>query len=520
MDPIIATFAVLIAAVFGFITNKLPLGFIALAVALALFFTGVLTLPEAFAGFADQTVIFIAAMFVVSESLDATGVTNWLGQRVIARAGSKRTAILLTVGVLVAVLTAFISVNGAVAALLPVVLVLSARTGIASSQLMIPMAFTAHAGSLLLLTGTPVNIIVSEAAADSTGKPFGYFEFALVGIPLVIGTLVIVWMFGKRLLPQRSGSRMPLNLAEHARTLRTQYELDEEPGALLSYDRGTTEVVVAPRSSLIGETFAPGMSTPSGDLVLLAATRAGEPIAAQEFQARAGDVLLLQGAWDDLARHTSDGRVIPVNQPNALRREIPLGKGMKRTLWILAVMILLLATGVVPPAVAALLAAMALVVTKTITPVRAYASISWTTVVLIAGMIPLSTAFFKTGAADLVAQWILQLIGDASPHLALLVLAVMTVIFGQFISNTATVLILVPIAMAISESLALAVEPFMMALTVAGAASFLTPIATPANLMIMKPGGYLFGDYWRIGSILAVFFILIAAFYVPLVWHF
>lgn len=520
MEPVYATLFILAAAVIAFMTNRIPLGVVSIGVALALFFTGVLTLPEALAGFGDQTVIFIAAMFVVSESLDASGVTNWVGQQVIGRAGTKRNILLLVISLLVAGLTALISVNGAVAALLPIVIVIAARTGIQSSQLLIPLAFAAHAGSMLLLTGTPVNIIVSEAAAESGGRPFGYFEFALVGIPLVIGTLVIMLLFGKRLLPNRSGAIMPLNLADYARTLRQQYALSDDTGTLMGIERGITEVVVPPRSSLIGSTFAAGMATPSGDLILLAATRAGESIGEDEFTAQAGDILLLQGTWEDLDRHTSTGRVLPVNRPTTLRREVPLGVGAKRSLVILAIMIVFLATGVVPPAVAALLAAAALVLTKTVTPTRAYQSISWTTVVLIAGMIPLATAFFQTGTAELVADRILEFSGNSSPYTALLILAVLTVIFGQFISNTATVLILVPVAISLAETLNLSVQPFMMALTVAGAASFLTPIATPANLLVMKPGGYRFGDYWKLGLPLAILFVLVAVYYVPLIWPF
>ena len=91
---------------------------------------------------------------------------------------------------------------------------------------------------------------------------------------------------------------------------------------------------------------------------------------------------------------------------------------------------------------------------------------------------------------------------------------------GQLISNTATVLIVAPIAVSVAASLDLSVQPFMMALTVAAAASFLTPIATPVNLMVMEPGGYRFGDYWKLGLPLAVIFLLFAVLYVPLVWPF
>ncbi len=196
--------------------------------------------------------------------------------------------------------------------------------------------------------------------------------------------------------------------------------------------------------------------------------------------------------------------MLAVDSPTQLRRSVPLGTGAKRAMVILAAMVLLLATGLVPPAVAALLAACALVLTRTVTVTQAYHSISWTTVVLIAGMIPLSTAFIETGTADLVAGWLLSLIGDTGPHVALLALVVLTVVLGQLISNTATVLIVAPIAVSVAATLGLSVQPFMMALTVAGAASFLTPIATPANLMVFESGGYRFGDYWKLGLPLAL----------------
>lgn len=520
VDPVVATLLILVLAIAAFVGNRLPLGIVAIGVSLALFFTGVLTLPQALAGFGDPTVIFIAALFVVSESLDASGVTAWAGQKVIGRAGTKRTTLLVVISLLVAGVTALISVNGAVAALLPLVVVVASRAGIPSSQLLMPLAFAAHAGSLLLLTGTPVNIIVSEIAAENGGRAFGFFEFALVGLPLLVGTIAVLLLLGKRLLPERAGALMPVDLVRHARLLRQQYALTLDTGTLLGPVNGVTEVVVAPRSPLIGVRLCPGMTTPSGDLVLLAARRGDEHLKGQEFTVQAGDALLLQGTWDDLTRHTGSPSVLVVDPPAELRRAVPLGAGARRSIVILAIMVVLLATGVVPPAVAALLAACALVLTRAVSVTQAYHSISWTTVVLVAGMIPLSTAFIQTGTADLVAGWLLSLIGSTGPHIALLALCLLTVVLGQLISNTATVLIVAPIAVSVASTLGLSVQPFMMALTVAGAASFLTPIATPANLMVMEPGGYRFGEYWKLGLPLALLFLVVAVAYVPLIWPF
>ncbi|WP_345801442.1 SLC13 family permease [Microbacterium sp. AZCO] len=519
MDPIVATLVILVLAVIAFVTNRVPLGIVAIGVSLALFFTGVLTLTEALAGFGDPTVLFIAGLFVVSEALDATGITAWAGQKVIARAGTKRRTLLLVVGLLVAVVAAVISVNGAVAAMLPLVVVVAARAEIVPSHLLMPLAFAGSAGSMLLLTGTPVNIIVSEFAVTSAGREFGYFEFALVGIPLVIGTVLYLTLFSHRLLPRREGAAMPMDLVRHARILRQQYSLSLETSLLVGPKNGVTEVVVAPRSPLIGEKIFPGMATPTGDLVVLAARR-GETLLKGDIVVQAGDALLMQGRWDDLARHAEDQGVLPVHSPQELRRAVPLGKGAKRTLWVVAGMIVLLATGVVPPAVAALLAACVLVLLRVVRVEQAYQSISWTTIVLIAGMIPLSTAFTKTGAADLLANGLLRLIGDAGPSVALLVLCLLTLVLGQLISNSATVLIVAPIALSLAATLGVSPLPFLMALAVVAAAAFLTPVATPANLMVMEPAGYRFGDYWKLGLPLALFFLVVGVFYVPLIWPF
>jgi Na+/H+ antiporter NhaD/arsenite permease-like protein len=171
--------------------------------------TGVLDLHESLAGFGDPAVIFIASLFVVSAGLDASGVTAWAGQLLIARAGQSRIRLLVLTMTLVALLTALISINGAVAALLPVVVVMAVRIGRSPSQLLMPLAFSAHAGSLLALTGTPVNVLVSEAAADHGLAPFSFFEFAVAGIPLLLGTIAIVVFFGQRLLPDRKGRMIP-----------------------------------------------------------------------------------------------------------------------------------------------------------------------------------------------------------------------------------------------------------------------------------------------------------------------
>jgi di/tricarboxylate transporter len=115
---------------------------------------------------------------------------------------------------------------------------------------------------------------------------------------------------------------------------------------------------------------------------------------------------------------------------------------------------------------------------------------------------------------------LISIVGDAGPYALLAGLFLLTAILGQLISNTATALIVIPIGVAAATQIGMSPRPVLMSIAVAAAAAFLTPIATPTNLMVMEPGGYKFGDYWKLGLPLLIWFFIVATFYVPLVWRF
>jgi di/tricarboxylate transporter len=517
------TFIVLGVVVLVFVANRIPVAVIAMGTSLALWATGVLELDQATAGFGDQTVLFIAAMFVISESLDATGVTAWVGQQVIDRAGEERGRIVVSVGIVCALLTAFITPNASVAALVPVVVVIAVRLGHPTSQLMIPLAFSAHAGSLLALTGSPVSVVVSEAADDAGAGRFGFFEFALAGIPVAIGTIALLVVLGPRLLPLRTPTNTPADLTQLEPEIRRQYRIDGEPAeALFGRRYGVAEVVIPPRSSLIGRRFRRGMTTDSGELDVVAVLRDDKPVDDDGVDLATGDVLLVRGAWPSLSRRIAeDDAVLTVNEPDVVRRQVvPLGLGAKEAIGILVAMVVLLATNAVPPVVAALLAAGAVVLLGIVPIEQAYRSISWTTVILVAGMIPLSTAMRQSGAAEQMAGRLVDLIGDAGPYPLLIGIFVLTAALGQLISNTATALIVIPIALSAAAEMDVAATPVLMSLNVATSAALLTPVATPANLMVMEPGGYRFGDYWKIGLPILAWYFVVAIVWVPIIWRF
>ena len=204
----------------------------------------------------------------------------------------------------------------------------------------------------------------------------------------------------------------------------------------------------------------------------------------------AGDTLLLQGTWEALDKHLDDPDVLVVNSPDLVRRQaVPMGAGAKTAIAVLVAMVVLLATGALPAVVAGLVAACAMIVLGVVTVEQAYRSINWTTVILIGAMIPLSTAMSKSGAANMLADTLVHLVGDAGPYALLAGLFVLTAILGQLISNTATALIIIPIAVAAARDRRLAAPGADERRGRFGGA-FLTPVATPVNLMVMGPGGY------------------------------
>jgi di/tricarboxylate transporter len=584
-----------------FVWNRLPVEVVAVGSALVLYATGVLTLPQALAGFGDPAVIFIAALFVVSESLDSSGVTAWVAQAIVGRSTGGWRRLLVLIMILAAVLTALIGLNGTAAALIPMVVVIALRRALPPSRLLMPLAFAGSAGGLLLLTGSPVNVVISEAAADAGVGAFGFFEFAIVGVPLVIGTVLLILAIGSRVLPDRESDQLPPDLSGLAGTIVRDWGLDrvwhlrvpatsaivgwprisphldlpesmrivtvmdgatgtptsqgtvavgdrltmlgaedeiasfargaglevesersagDVERTLLTKDTGVAEAVIPPRSMLAGETVAPSQVV-DGGLVVLGISRGGADLGGGAVRLREGDVVLVEGSWEALDAASRSHDLLIVNSPELVRRQtVPLGRGSRPALIVLGFMVLLLATGIVPAVVAALVAAVAMVLLRVVTVQQAYRGISWTTVLLVAGMIPMATAVTTSGAGDLVASLIVDAVGDAGPVVFLAAMFAVTVVFGQLISNTATALIMIPIAVSAAEKLDISARPVLMSLCVAAAVAFLTPVSTPANLMVMGPGGYRFGDYWKLGLPLVLLFGVVSVGLVPLVWRF
>ena len=202
---------------------------------MALYFTGVLDASTALSGFGDPVVIFIATLFVVSEGLEASGVTAWAGQMLTQRAGTKRARLLAAVMVLAAVLSAFITPNGAAAALLPVTVVVARKASTSSVEDVDSLGLCRQRRRAADLERQPGQRDRRRGVPSAGGPGFGYFEFAIVGLPLVLCTTLLALVFGNRLLPERVSTTAARRLqrvpGHRRRSLRTRARDLPAPGA-------------------------------------------------------------------------------------------------------------------------------------------------------------------------------------------------------------------------------------------------------------------------------------------------
>ncbi len=322
--------------------------------------------------------------------------------------------------------------------------------------------------------------------------------------------------------PLQAGDELDVHATPEAVTqLLTDHRLDliggrPQPEAVLA------EVLLPPRSRLIGRTIMEVRVRTRYGVNVLSIRRQGAPIDGDlgNTPLQFADMLLIAGTprrIEQLRRETGD--FVVVAQTEAPERRGPLSRRELMALLVLGGMLVLLTTEVVPSAIAVLLAAVALVVTRCVDMAEAYRQINWETVVLIAAILPMATALQKTGGLDvIVAQ--LGSIGAMGPMAMLAALFVITGVMGQLISNTATAALIAPVAMRAAVEMGVSPYPLLMTVAIAASTSFATPVATPANMLVQGPGDYRFLDFVRVGLPLQLLVGLVTMLIVPLLFPF
>jgi di/tricarboxylate transporter len=588
------TLAIIAVAAVLLISERLRPDLTALLVILGLSLTQVLTPDEAFSGFSRPAVITILALFILTNGLERTGITHWVGRQVIRMAGTSERRLIAFLMLTSAGMAAFMNTIAAAAVLLPTTMSIARQARIGPSRLLMPISFGALLGGTTTLL-TTANIIVSSTLSADQLQPFGLFEFLPVGLPLVIsGTLLMIWLTPKILAARDVGG-------EVARMERLRGELAE----IYHLREGTCEVIVDSGSSMSGRTLSEGgwghdlgltvlgiahgarqikapdrdTEVQEGDILLLDGTPTPEQmqsyglslnfesdlistLASEEvplveatlaprselegrslreihfreryglqaialwreglvlqqdvadLRLRFGDAMLLQGERSrvDLLRSNPNFLILEEETGAALGARAFIAVG------IMALSVFLAATNILPLAIATLAGAATMLIIRCITMEEAYRAVEWRAIFLIAGMLPLSIALNRTGAAAYLAEGLYQSIGGISPLGMAAILLGVAILFSVFLSGQTAAVVVAPIAIAAAGPTGADPRALAMAVAIGCSLAFISPFGHPANLLVMGPGGYTFRDYFRLGAPLTILMVVVAILMFHWVW--
>ncbi len=282
---------------------------------------------------------------------------------------------------------------------------------------------------------------------------------------------------------------------------------------------GVMEAVVTVDSPLVDHTPTQLHLAERFQVALLAVSRRGERLThrLRSVRFRPGDVIVLQGDLTHMPEVLGELRALPL-----AARDIRLGRDRRRyvPILVLAAAMLLVALQIVPVAFGFFSAALILILVRSLSLREAYDVIEWPLLILIGALIPVSEAMQTTGATDLIAAWLSGAAGVLPPSGALALILVAAMAVTPFLNNAATVLVMAPIAATFAVDLGYNADPFLIAVALGAACDFLTPIGHQCNTLVMGPGGYRFGDYWRLGLPLSILVLIVGVPLIALVFPF
>ena len=398
MSQITITLLFLLFAIVMFMWEKIPLGLTSMIVCVGLVVTGVLEWQTAFAGFIDSNVILFVSMFIVGGALFETGMANKIGGIVTHFAKTER-QLIVAIMVIVGVMSGFLSNTGTAAILIPVVIGIAAKSGYSRSRLLMPLVFAAAMGGNLTLIGAPGNMI-AQSGMEGIGLKFGFFDYAKVGVPILIVGIIYFAFIGYKFLPNKEGSDEGI------------------------FDESKDFSHVPKWKQYLS-------------LVILLLTLVG-----MIFEEQLGIKLCVIGC----------------------------------------------------------MGALALMITGVISEKDALASIDLKTIFLFGGTLSLAAALEQTGAGELIAEKVIGMLGDnPSPYVLTFVIFMLCCVMTNFMSNTATTALMVPIGISIAQGMGADPSAVLMACVIGGSCAYATPIGMPANTMVVTAGGYTFKDYAKAG---------------------
>jgi di/tricarboxylate transporter len=291
--------------------------------------------------------------------------------------------------------------------------------------------------------------------------------------------------------------------------------------SLHAHELGLAEVALPPESQLPGKTIQELGFRSRHKLNVVGLRRQGQALEGVlvDEKLKASDTLLVAGAWRDIHRLQGLSRdFLVLSLPAEVAEVAPAARKAPYALLSLAVMVGLMVSGLVPNVQAALIACLLLGAFRCIDLDSAYRAIHWPTLILIVGMLPFAQALQQTGGVELAVQGLVGGLGDAGPRLILACLFALTALIGLFISNTATAVLMAPVAIATAQALGASPLPFAMTVALAASAAFMTPISSPVNTLVLGPGQYRFGDFVRVGVPFTLLVMIVSVALVPLLF--
>ena len=419
MSQITITLLFLLFAIVMFMWEKIPLGLTSMIVCVGLVVTGVLEWQTAFAGFIDSNVILFVAMFIVGGALFETGMANKIGGIVTHFAKTER-QLIVAIMVIVGVMSGFLANTGTAAILIPVVIGIAAKSGYSRSRLLMPLVFAAAMGGNLTLIGAPGNMI-AQSGMEGIGLKFGFFDYAKVGVPILIVGIIYFAFIGYKFLPNKEGSDEGI------------------------FDESKDFSHVPKWKQYLS-------------LVILLLTLVG-----MIFEEQLGIKLCVIGC----------------------------------------------------------MGALALMITGVISEKDALASIDLKTIFLFGGTLSLAAALEQTGAGELIAEKVIGMLGDnPSPYVLTFVIFMLCCVMTNFMSNTATTALMVPIGISIAQGMGADPSAVLMACVIGGSCAYATPIGMPANTMVVGAGGYKFMDYVKAGFPLIIIATVVSMIILPIAFPF
>lgn len=286
---------------------------------------------------------------------------------------------------------------------------------------------------------------------------------------------------------------------------------------------GMAELTLVPGSGIIGKTTQEVEFRSRYGLNVVGIKRDGELIS-DSFSGtpyKLGDLILVVGDWKFIQQMRSRTKdFVVLSYPKEMERVVPARSQAPQALFSVFIMVLLMVSNAVPNVIAALIGCLLLGYFRCVDAKSAYDSIHWPSLILIIGMMPFAIALQKTGGIQLAVQAMLQLVGDWGLYLVLMMLFIFCAVVGLFISNTATAILVAPIAISLAQQLQVSPIPFAMVVAIAASAAFMTPVSSPVNTMVVGPGGYKFSDFLKIGVPFTLIVMVVTVFLVPVLFPF